>query len=131
MRRFDVIKCSRRRQEKWAFNEGAGFARMPPSVVPMDKTQAKRISIDYGGHVQGVGFRYRAESLAARFPVTGYVQNLSDGRVRLVAEGGEQHLAALMNEIKQSHLGRLISEEDTVWSAATGEFKDFSVRYGY
>ena len=43
--------------------------------------------VRYSGQVQGVGFRYTAQSLAARFPVTGYVRNLPDGDVELVAEG--------------------------------------------
>jgi acylphosphatase len=41
----------------------------------------------FEGHVQGVGFRYAAHGLAQRFAVTGYVRNLPDGRVELVAEG--------------------------------------------
>jgi acylphosphatase len=43
--------------------------------------------VRYSGHVQGVGFRYTAQSLAARYPVAGYVRNLPDGSVELVAEG--------------------------------------------
>lgn len=43
--------------------------------------------VRYGGHVQGVGFRYTAQGLAARYPVAGYVRNLPDGTVELVAEG--------------------------------------------
>ena len=42
----------------------------------------------FSGHVQGVGFRYTTRSVASRFAVTGYVRNLPDGRVELVAEGG-------------------------------------------
>jgi len=41
----------------------------------------------YQGHVQGVGFRYTAHNLAQRFAVGGYVKNLLDRRVELVAEG--------------------------------------------
>ena len=39
------------------------------------------------GRVQGVGFRYFAQSSAARHQVTGYVRNLADGRVEVLAEG--------------------------------------------
>ncbi len=39
------------------------------------------------GRVQGVGFRYTAKGVAQRFAVTGFVRNLSDGRVELVVEG--------------------------------------------
>jgi acylphosphatase len=41
----------------------------------------------YSGTVQGVGFRYAAQGLASGFAVAGYVRNLSDGQVELVAEG--------------------------------------------
>lgn len=41
----------------------------------------------YEGRVQGVGFRRIAESLASLYKVTGYVMNLSDGRVELHVEG--------------------------------------------
>jgi acylphosphatase len=43
--------------------------------------------VRYSGHVQGVGFRYTAQSLAARYLVAGFVRNLPDGDVELVAEG--------------------------------------------
>jgi acylphosphatase len=41
----------------------------------------------YWGKVQGVGFRYTAFHLAENYPVAGYVRNLLDGQVELVAEG--------------------------------------------
>src|SRR5262245_10991829 len=43
--------------------------------------------VHYSGRVQGVGFRYTAQALASGFAVAGYVRNLPDGRVELVAEG--------------------------------------------
>src|SRR5207245_6186322 len=41
----------------------------------------------YSGQVQGVGFRYTAQQLAAGFAVSGFVRNLPNGDVELVAEG--------------------------------------------
>jgi acylphosphatase len=53
----------------------------------------------YRGRVQGVGFRATAAWLAEGRQVTGYVRNLPDGRVELVAEGPsvavDEFLAAL------------------------------------
>ena len=46
-----------------------------------------RATVQYSGDVQGVGFRYTAVTIARGYNVSGYVQNLSDGRVRLVVEG--------------------------------------------
>lgn len=39
------------------------------------------------GTVQGVGFRFFAQRVAARYQVTGYVRNLADGRVESYVEG--------------------------------------------
>jgi acylphosphatase len=46
-----------------------------------------RRRVYFSGRVQGVGFRYTCRSIARGFNVTGYVRNLPDGRVELVAEG--------------------------------------------
>ncbi len=42
------------------------------------------------GEVQGVGFRYFAQRSAGRHQVCGFVMNLADGRVELLAEGSEK-----------------------------------------
>lgn len=39
------------------------------------------------GLVQGVGFRYFAQRSSARHQVRGYIKNLDDGRVEVLAEG--------------------------------------------
>jgi acylphosphatase len=56
-------------------------------------------TVRYSGRVQGVGFRYTAQQLAAGYAVAGFVRNCPDGDVELVAEGEpdevERFLAAL------------------------------------
>lgn len=47
------------------------------------------------GQVQGVFFRASAESIAHRLGLTGWVRNLRDGRVELVACGEEAQLKQL------------------------------------
>lgn len=42
------------------------------------------------GMVQGVGFRFFTQRIAARHQVRGYVRNLPDGRVESLAEGSEK-----------------------------------------
>ena len=44
----------------------------------------------FSGRVQGVGFRFQACRIAQGLGLTGYVQNLWDGRVELEAQGEEQ-----------------------------------------
>jgi acylphosphatase len=87
----------------------------------------KRVQKIYSGRVQGVGFRYIVKQLAAGFEVTGTVRNLADGRVEMVAEGMESELKAFQEAIRDSELGSLIREEETVWREAGGEFRGFAI----
>jgi acylphosphatase len=52
-----------------------------------------------GGEVQGVGYRFFAQRAAARHQVVGYVKNLDDGRVEVLAEGPAQRVEAFKNEL--------------------------------
>ncbi|HWE36770.1 MAG TPA: acylphosphatase [Isosphaeraceae bacterium] len=54
----------------------------------------------YHGRVQGVGFRYTARRLAGGFEVAGFVRNLRDGRVELLAEGPGPEVAAFLDAIR-------------------------------
>ena len=65
----------------------------------------------YLGHVQGVGFRAQVLGLARGYDVTGYVQNLTDGRVYLHAEGDEGEVEAFTDQIAKSLDGHIRGEE--------------------
>ncbi len=82
----------------------------------------------YRGMVQGVGFRYTARRIASRFPVTGYIQNLPDGQVRVVVEGGRVTLDRFLTAI-QAEMGHFIEDAAPTIRPATGEFRQFDIRY--
>ena len=63
------------------------------------ETLAKRFYVS--GAVQGVGFRFFAERVAARLGVAGYVKNLFDGRVEVYAIGSAEQLEGLRNELRR------------------------------
>lgn len=75
-----------------------------------------------------MGFRFTTQNIASRLPVAGYVKNLRDGRVELVAEGGRKAIEDLLSGV-HSELGKGIKHEDTSWEKASGEFQGFSIRY--
>lgn len=89
----------------------------------------KRVMVYYNGRVQGVGFRYTVRATACGYEVTGFVRNLPDGRVELVAEGSESELKAFLQGIRDSGLAGYIRHEETHWSDATGEFTRFEIRF--
>lgn len=88
----------------------------------------ERRRVYFSGHVQGVGFRYAAVSVARRYAVAGYVQNLSDGRVVLLAEGEPPELDRFLSDVAATMSGT-IRATHVESGTATGEFRDFSVRY--
>ncbi|MCA9263073.1 MAG: acylphosphatase [Planctomycetales bacterium] len=81
----------------------------------------------YRGHVQGVGFRFRTCRVATHFAVVGFVENLSDGRVHLIAEGERSELDRFLEEIQQT-LGNHIRETMVDRQVATNEFLEFGIR---
>lgn len=88
-----------------------------------------RRHVYYTGRVQGVGFRFAVERLARGATVRGFVRNLSDGRVELVAEGPEEHVTALLSEIQRA-MGAYIGNADIRSEEPTEEFLDFRIAFG-
>jgi len=91
----------------------------------------ERRHVLYSGRVQGVGFRFTCQSLARSFPVAGYVRNLPDGRVELVAEGDPRELDAFLAEIQQE-MGSLIRDvvsESHSEASSPGPLTGFSIRH--
>lgn len=54
------------------------------------------------GHVQGVGFRFFIFSYAQKKGLTGTVQNLDDGRVKIIACGSENQLSEFINDLNNN-----------------------------
>lgn len=88
----------------------------------------KRLHAFYSGSVQGVGFRYTAERTAGSLGLTGWVKNLSDGRVEVIAEGERALLENFLQKIS-SIFKDYILNTDIEWSDPTGEFTFFDVRF--
>jgi acylphosphatase len=71
----------------------------------------KTVQVFYEGRVQGVGFRYSARRVAAGFDLAGYVRNLPDGRVELVASGDEEEVDGFLQAVRESELAGHIGGE--------------------
>jgi len=87
----------------------------------------KRIHAYVKGIVQGVGFRYFVYRHAKTLDLTGYVRNLPDGRVEVVAEGSEESLRELVSLLWEGPVGSYVENVELEWSEAKNEFKDFEI----
>jgi acylphosphatase len=80
----------------------------------------------YEGTVQGVAFRRRAVEVAERYPVTGYVKNLDDGTVELVADGEPRAVEAFLAHVAQRMHREIRTTRES--AAEPESFPDFSIR---
>lgn len=87
-----------------------------------------RAHVYVSGRVQGVFYRANTREQAQHRGVTGWVKNLSDGRVEAVFEGPESDVREMVSWCEEGSPGANVEDVDVTWKQATGEFSDFRVR---
>lgn len=115
-------------------NRASGFrrkedkqGRLNKSALP-DLIMKKQIHVYYSGRVQGVGFRFSAEDIANNLGVTGWVKNLRDGRVEILAEAEEGVLKDFLERVNK-YFSHYIQQVDIEWQEAFGKFKEFGIEF--
>ena len=88
-----------------------------------------RIHIIVYGGVQGVFFRANTEETASRLGVTGFVRNLPDGTVEVVAEGGKEKLEELLRWCSHGPPAASVSKIKHEWEENKNEFSGFDITY--
>ncbi|MEK7170658.1 MAG: acylphosphatase [Patescibacteria group bacterium] len=89
----------------------------------------KRLTCIIHGRVQGVSFRDFVSDTAATLELTGTVQNLADGTVEVIAEGGEDTLQELLRVLYTGYPPADVQSIDAMWGEATNAFSRFRVLY--
>ena len=80
------------------------------------------------GLVQGVGFRYLTSRRADELELTGYVRNLPDGRVEILARGDRGRIADLVALLRVGPRSASVREVAVEWVTPTEQFDRFEVR---
>ncbi len=94
-----------------------------------DKLGRIQNEVHYSGRVQGVGFRFTTQRVAGRHTaVVGFVENLVDGRVRLVVEGDDTLVSAFLNDV-ESAMADSIREVNVKERPVTEAFSSFEIRH--
>lgn len=86
------------------------------------------INLLISGRVQGVFFRYSTRQRAEGLGLTGYVKNLYDGRVEIVAEGEETGLKSLLAWARQGPPGAYVDGVEVNWQPVKNSFPSFTIR---
>ncbi|MGF1570352.1 MAG: acylphosphatase [Nodosilinea sp.] len=86
-----------------------------------------QIRIVVHGRVQGVGFRYHTRQTAQQLGVTGFVRNLVDGTVEIVADGADDQLKALVAWTHQGPPAARVSAADVSKPTHRQRFDSFTV----
>lgn len=85
----------------------------------------KRITAIMSGKVQNVGYRARVVEIAKKSGITGTVQNLMDGRVKIIADGEERDLESFLDAILIKNALINVENVEVEYPDATGEYNDF------
>jgi acylphosphatase len=94
-----------------------------------DRGASRRVHVLISGRVQGVGYRYFAERCANELGLTGWIRNLHDGRVEVVAEGPGPKLDEFLGRLRTGPRLAVVEDFKAVWQEFTGEFGDFRVTF--
>jgi acylphosphatase len=79
------------------------------------------------GEVQGVGFRYATQRHADSIGVTGWVRNLSDERVEVLAEGKRAQLDDMLAWLQHGPRGAHVLGTEHEFSEEPVQFSRFSI----
>ena len=82
--------------------------------------------IYYIGTVQGVGFRYTAQRYAEIYKLTGWVKNLSDGRVEMTVCGLKASIEEFCSKL-DAHFDGFISNRTVEYSENNPSFEKFQI----
>jgi acylphosphatase len=82
------------------------------------------------GRVQGVGFRQYVMAVAVQLGVNGWVRNLDDGRVEVMAEGNRSSLEELIQYLQRGPSSAFVTQVTQEWLPFTGRYTWFNARMG-
>lgn len=88
----------------------------------------KKVKAIVSGSVQGVGFRMSTQSKARQIGVRGYVRNLANGDVEIVAAGEAERVDKLLQWTKSGPSSAVVNNLQVASITDDMEFEDFEIR---
>jgi acylphosphatase len=88
----------------------------------------KRVHLIISGYVQGVFFRASSAQAARKLHLCGWVRNLPDGRVELLAEGEDSMLDRMIEWCRRGPPGARVDDISIEWSGELSGWTEFQIR---
>lgn len=87
-----------------------------------------RAHIFISGRVQGVFYRAWTRKIASKLGLSGWVRNLSDGRVEAVLEGKKEDIEKMIQKCEEGSRVARVDNVEVEWEEATEEFEGFEIK---
>ena len=87
----------------------------------------KLVHIIISGSVQGVFYRAEARKQAEELDLTGYVRNMPDSRVEILAEGEEKNLREFIKWCYNGSDNAVVNEVKVKWAEYEEKFDKFEI----
>ncbi|MDB9311698.1 acylphosphatase [Spirulina sp. CS-785/01] len=97
-------------------------------MVDSTRDRLTHAHVYISGKVQGVGFRFSTVNQAQSLGITGWVRNLSDGRVEAVLEGKPLDVEKMIHWCHSGPPGAIVKDVEHEYRSVKG-FKNFETRY--
>jgi len=87
----------------------------------------RRVHVFVSGIVQGVNFRWNTKIVADKLGIKGWVRNLPDGRVEMVAEGDDKDIEKFLNYVKKGPALARVDKVEIKEEECKNKFDGFSI----
>ena len=111
--------------EQLLYTEKAGGSNPSPRTC-MEKEE---IYCCVRGKVQGVTYRMFAAKHARHLALVGYVRNMRDFTVEVVAQGFSDNLEKFIEHLRKGSFGSHVSNVEVTWRELSGTFEGFEIQY--
>ena len=97
-------------------------------VIGVEQVDQTARRVIFFGQVQGVGFRFTAHRVAAHHGLTGWVRNVRDGTVEMVAQGASQDIDECIRNIEDSFRG-YVTQTKIDEISPSPQYRDFKITF--
>lgn len=94
-----------------------------------DDVKRKQVHGSIRGRVQGVGFRYFTQQVAAELGIVGWVKNAYDGSVEFLAQGTDEEIEAFLRNLSRGPASASVQDMRVRESSITRDYTSFNIRF--